>query len=378
MLRAVGIVSEYNPFHNGHLYQLRQAQALSGADVVVALMSGNWLQRGEPAIFDKWQRAQIALANGVDVVIELPFYSAVQPSHLFAAGAVQLIAAMQCEWLSFGAENPTIDYQQLIDHQPHHDSRFKQFDRPYASIFQDYLFDQTGIRLNQPNDILAFGYANANFNLGSPLKLLPIKRMGSGHNDDQLEQSGAISSASAIRNVLVNGGDSSIERFVPSNTYRLARSQKIVSWRDFWPMLRFELVETPIAELHKIYQMTEGIEYRLKRCAMRATSFENFLHLVKTKRYTYTRIQRLCAYVMVHAYTRDMLVEPTYLRLLGFTRKGQAYLSQIKKTLALPMITKITDDIVQQRIKMDFKAGMLYQMVTNVSQDFYQHPIIQN
>ncbi|EHO50924.1 nucleotidyltransferase [Lentilactobacillus kisonensis] len=374
MLRAVGIVSEYNPFHNGHRYQLQQAKLRTGADVTVAIMSGNWLQRGEPAIFDKWQRAAVALKNDIDIVIELPFFSAVQPSHIFAAGAVQIAAGLQCNWLSFGAENPDMDYQKLIDNQPKRDGHFKQFDRPYASIFQDYLFNKTGIRLSEPNDVLAFGYANANFNLGSPLQLVPIKRNSVAHNDNHLS-GGSIASASAIRKALISGvGD--VTQTVPAETLRLTETQPPITWDDFWPMLRFELVETPITELHRIYQMTEGIDYRLKSCAIKATTFKEFLQLVKTKRYTYTRIQRLCTYVMVHAYNDDMLVKPNYLRLLGFTSQGRAYLSQIKKSLSMPLLTKINEDVVDQYIQLDFKAGMLFQMIDQPSQDFYKHPVI--
>lgn len=105
-LQAVGIIAEYNPFHNGHAYQVAQARKMTGADVVVAAMSGNWVQRGEPALMDKWQRAQAAIAGGVDLVVELPTASAVQPAHLFASGGVSLLAAMGCRWLVFGSEHP--------------------------------------------------------------------------------------------------------------------------------------------------------------------------------------------------------------------------------------------------------------------------------
>lgn len=376
MLSAVGIVSEYNPFHNGHLYQLQRAKQITGADIVVAVMSGNWLQRGEPAIYDKWERTRAAINNGVDIVIELPFFSAVQPSHIFSTGAVRLITAMNCRWLAFGAENPNIDYLKLIKNQPERDASFRQFDRPYASIFQDYLKKKTGIQLNQPNDILAFGYSNANFNLGSPLNLVPIQRIGSDHNQDKLSPSGLIASASAIRNAIHSDLVSEVNKFVPRSTFSMIQGQRPITWNDFWPLLRFELVEAPISQLHQIYQMTEGIEYRLKRCAIKADTFKTFLHLVKTKRYTYTRIQRLCTYVLLHATEAQMLNQPNYLRLLGFSKNGQVYLNQIKNKLKLPLITKINEEVVKNWLQMDFGAGMLFQMINNKSQDYYRHPLI--
>ncbi|MFD1126107.1 nucleotidyltransferase [Lentilactobacillus raoultii] len=375
MLKAVGIISEYNPFHNGHAYQLAQAKKKTGADVTIAIMSGNWLQRGEPAIYDKWLRANAALKSGVDVVIELPVYSAVQPSHIFSMGAVKLAAAIKCQWLAFGAETPGIDYQLLIKNQPRKDRSFKRFDRPYASMFQDYLYQKTGIRLNQPNDVLAFGYANANAKLGFPLELIPIKRIGSDHNASQLT-SGEIASASAIRNELYRGRFEAVQRVVPEATQQLISSGTRISWGQFWPLLRFELIEAPINQLQTVYQMTEGIEYRLKQAAIEAETFSKFLHLVKTKRYTYTRIQRLCCYVLLHATTANMLTDPKYIRLLGCTSQGRQYLNQVKADLPLPMISKVNQDVVKDFIELDFKAGMLIEMMTGAHQDFYKHPII--
>lgn len=375
MLKAVGIISEYNPFHNGHLYQMTQAKKKTGADVTVAVMSGNWLQRGEPAMYDKWTRALAALETGVDVVIELPFYAAVQPSHIFSAGAVRLVAAMKCDWLAFGAETPEIDYQKLINNQPKKDDSFKQFNRPYASIFQEYLYNRTGIRIDKPNDILAFGYANANMLIGSPLHLVPIKRVGSAHNDHQLS-SGLISSASAIRDQLRNGNFDIVRKFVPESSWQTFSTAKVIDWEQFWPLLRFELIEAPIDTLHSIYQMTEGIEYRLKQAAIESETFSQFLQFVKTKRYTYTRIQRLCCYVLLHVTSSEMLVNPQYIRLLGCTRRGRRYLNQIKNDLELPMISKVNQEVAKKFVYLDFKAGMLIEMVNGAHQDFYKHPII--
>lgn len=376
MLQAVGIVSEYNPFHNGHLYLLNQAKQVTGADVSIAIMSGNWLQRGEPAAFDKWQRTRAALLSGVDLVVELPVVAAIQPSHIFSAGAVNLAATLGCQWLAFGAETPDMDYQRLISNQPQKDPSFKQFNRPYASIFQDYLFKKTGIRLNQPNDILAFGYANANDEAGSPLKLVPIKRVGSPHDDPEIKADSAFASASAIRRAIANHSLQTVQEVVPEPSMAMIKQQPMLTWDDFWPWLRFELVENPVNQLHSIYQMSEGIEFRLKRAAIKAESFTEFLHLVKTKRYTYTRIQRLCTYVLLHASSHDMRQSVGDVRVLGFNAKGRAYLSQVKHDLTLPLITKVNDQTVTDDIQMDFRSGMLIQMITGVSQDFYRHPII--
>lgn len=374
-MKAVAIVAEYNPFHNGHLYQLTQAKQQTQADVVIALMSGNWMQRGEPAIFDKWQRARAALNHGIDLVVELPFATSVQPANLFAMGAVRLASELNASYLSFGAENPTMDYQTLIDHQP--DAIvFRRFDQTYATLYQQFLNESTGIKLNQPNDILAYSYANANHQLGNPIQLVPIQRLGSQHNDQDLNINRQISSATAIRKTIIKQQLQLLDLTVPKATLELIKDNQPLNWTQFWPLLRYELVETPINELHQIYQMTEGIEYRLKKAAEKATSFDEFVHLVKTKRYTYARIRRLCVYVLTHAYDTEVKKATDYARILGFTATGQRYLNQLKKEIAIPMITKMTDDLSRGMMALDYRAGMLIQLINNQPQDFYQRPIM--
>lgn len=374
-MKAVAIVAEYNPFHNGHLYQLTQAKQQTQADVVIALMSGNWMQRGEPAIFDKWQRARAALNHGIDLVVELPFATAVQPANLFAMGAVRLASELNASYLSFGAENPTMDYQTLIDHQPDA-TVFRRFDQTYATLYQQFLNESTGIKLNQPNDILAYSYANANHQLGNPIQLVPIQRLGSQHNDQDLNINRQISSATAIRKTIIKQQLQLLDLTVPKATLELIKDNQPLNWTQFWPLLRYELVETPINELHQIYQMTEGIEYRLKKAAEKATSFDEFVHLVKTKRYTYARIRRLCVYVLTHAYDTEVKKATDYARILGFTATGQRYLNQLKKEIAIPMITKMTDDLSRGMMALDYRAGMLIQLINNQPQDFYQRPIM--
>lgn len=373
-MKAVAIIAEYNPFHNGHLHQLAVAKQQTGADVAIAIMSGNWVQRGEPAAYDKWQRTQAALKSGIDLVIELPFNYAVQPAHIFANGGVKLAEALNASWLSFGAENPDLDYHQLIKYQPDK-SQFKRFDQTFATQYAQFLAETTGITLDQPNDILFFGYANAKEQLGAKLELVPIQRVVSDHRDNQLN-GGSISSATAIRKAIRDQNPDAVKNQVPEATSELIRETDFVTWDQFWPMLRYELVATPVEELGRIYQMTEGIEYRLKRVANSATSFAEFLHGVKTKRYTYTRIQRLCVYVLIHAYAAEMRRPADYLRILGFSKAGQRYLNQEKKNIEIPLITKVTDDLSKKELALDYRAGMITQLVTGKQQDFYRHPIV--
>lgn len=374
-LQAAGIIAEYNPFHNGHAYQIRRVRDLTGADVVVAAMSGNWVQRGEPALLDKWQRTQAALAGGIDLVVELPTTSALQPAHLFAAGGVQLLAALGCRWLGFGTENPELDYETLMAHLPQDTTTFKRFDQTYASLFQGYLREQTGITLAAANDILGFFYALANRRQGDPLQLLPLERRGSQHNDAQIATGAQYASATAIRTAALAGDWAAVTPVVPSSTLQLLRTSQLTDWSSFWALLRYQLVSSDVTDLHQLYQVTEGVEYRLKKAALPATSFAAFMHDVKTKRYTYTRLQRQAASVLLQTKPTEMLVGPQYLRVLGYNETGRAYLHQIKKHVSLPLVSRADRDWQRGVGALDDRAGAVRTLVTGIDQDYGRIPV---
>lgn len=374
-LRAAGIVAEYNPFHNGHAYQIAQARQKTGADVIVAAMSGNWVQRGEPAIMDKWQRTEAALAGGVDLVVELSGAAALQPAHLFAQGAIAVLATLKCQWLVFGTEHPDMDYDCLMAHLPSDPAIFKRFDQTYASLFQGYLREQTGITLSAANDILGFFYAVANQQQGQPLQLVPLARRGSQHNDTAVMQGTNYASATAIRASSLAGDWATVQPVVPAKTLALLQQKSLISWADFWPLLRYQLISAPVTDMRQRYQITEGVEYRLKRAALEATTFADFMRIVKTKRYTYTRLQRQAAYLLLQALPEEMRSQPQYLRVLGYSKQGQAYLHQIKKHVALPLVSRANRDWQKGVGSLDDRLGALRTLVTGIPQDYGRIPI---
>ena len=152
-MQAVGLITEYNPLHNGHRYHLRQAQQLTNADCVIVVMSGDWLQRGEPAILDKWTRAKLALENGADLVIELPVFFATQPAHLFARGGIELLSALDCTSVVFGAEHPELDFQRLATAIAARQGSFTHYNATFATQFNAALQAATGVTLTAANDI---------------------------------------------------------------------------------------------------------------------------------------------------------------------------------------------------------------------------------
>lgn len=375
-MHAVGLVTEYNPFHNGHRYHLSQARELTHAEVVVAVMSGNFTQRGEPTLLDKWQRAQAALTNGVDLVVELPIFMAVQPAHRFAAGALELLAALGVDDVVFGAEHPKWDFKQLVAAEQNFTaSGFSQYNATFATQFNEQLKDQTGLSLTDPNDILSFGYYKAQINERLQLRLHPIQRRGSQYHDERIE--GKIASASAIRQAVLEHGD--FKQAVPVQTaQQLQKLQQVPSWDAMYPMLRNQLIQAPVEQLAQIYQMAEGLEYRMKDAAQRNLSFAGFMKAVKTKRYTYAHLLRVYLYTILQlteSQVSDHLKRP-YLHVLGFNERGRDYLHSIKKQVELPLLTKIDQNLRDDLLNLDYRAGKLYQTFTPVEQDLKHAPVI--
>lgn len=372
-MKAVGLVVEYNPFHNGHRYHLQQAKQATKADVVIAVMSGNFTQRGEPTILDKWTRAKCALENGVDLVIELPVASAVQPAHRFASGALELLNDLAVSNVVFGAEHPDWDFNTMVlAEQAFDQGAFHQFNNTYATQFNQQLEAVTGHALTDPNDILAFAYHRAKYEGGYSFNLHPIKRIDNHYADHKL--TGKISSAGAIRRAIQESGD--VTKTVPTQTAQaLAMIEEVPSWERLYPLLANHLIQTPTEQLAKTYQVKEGLENRLKEAAQQNRTFDDFLRAAKTKRYTYGRLLRVALYLTLNMTDQDINAYHPYHRVLGFTKTGQEYLHQIKKKLNYPLVTKVNQRMKDQELALDYRVGKLYQFFGADEQDVTRGPI---
>lgn len=375
-LQAVGMVVEYNPFHNGHRYALHQAKLLTKADVSVVVMSGNFTQRGEPAIIDKWARTRAALASGVDLVVELPLFYAVQPAHRFAGGALALLNALQVHQVAFGAEHPEWDFKALVRAEKQfNQADFNHYNATYATQFNYQLKAQTGVELKDPNDILAFAYTKAVVEHSYPITLHPIKRRGSAYHDQVIH--GQIASASAIRKAVENHQE--VATVLPTAmAQELTVLKGVPTWRALYPLLRNQLIQLPVKELGEVYQMAEGLEYRMKEMAQRARHFDEFIRLTKTKRYTYAHLLRMCLYTTMFL-TEDEVsqhAQNPYLHILGFNQRGREYLHQIKKQVPLPMFTKVSQQMKDELCNLDYRAGKLYEFFSPIEQDVKHPPII--
>lgn len=384
-MRVAGVIVEYNPFHNGHLYHLQETRKHTKPDVVIAVMSGNFLQRGEPALLSKWIRTRLALQAGIDLVVELPYAYATQKAEIFAWGAVSILNALGVTHLCFGSEagdirpfHRTMDY--LEKHQIVYRERLKEnlakgvsYPKAASAAFQAVQAEEGGlIDLSQPNNILGYHYVQSARELKSPMQVMTISRKKAGYHEPDIVDA-HIASATAIRKALFERSESweTLSRLVPSYTYEALRTAAendcLNSWESFFPFLKYRLTTDSLEDIKAIYEAEEGLEYRLKESLRSMNQFQDWMRQIKTKRYTWTRLQRLCTHILTHTSKVDMAYaarkeQPKALRLLGMNEIGQAYLGQLKKRLTLPVISNINRTNARW-IDLDIRAASCYNLV---------------
>ena len=380
-MQAVGIVVEYNPFHNGHLHHVTEAKRTTHSEVAIAVMSGQFLQRGEPARVDKWHRTKMALASGVDIVIELPYIFSTAQARLFASGAVQLLEAMNCTHLAFGSEQGTItpflntyeviennrdDYNTIIKEHVQQGKSYPQaLFIAYEQLTQ--LHKNTYIDLAQPNNILGFHYVEAIKEHQCKMQPATIQRIAAGYHD-AIDASSSIASATGIRQALFGGQNlQQVTQFLPkSSVEQLAIWQQthgqFASWERFWPLLKYAILRHTPQQLKAYADVSEGLENSLLKHAAASNTYAEFMNALKSKRYTWTRLQRMITHIFT-GITKEQLHQtktPSYIRILGMTKEGQAYISSIKKSLTLPLISRVgaVNDPV---LSLDLHATQMYQ-----------------
>lgn len=399
-MKATGIVVEYNPFHNGHHLHANAAKETTNADVVIAVMSGNFLQRGEPAIVDKWFRTEMALKNGVDIVFELPYVFATAHAQNFAEGAIKLLDAALCEHYCYGSEDgQTTSFQQALQLiRQNHDSYEqsirqaveqgmsypKALNEAYQSI-QQFRDATTVVDLTKPNNILGFHYMLAAEKIQSKMSAATITRVGAQYHDQEFSNQ-SIGSATAIRQSFFQSSSlDSVQNFMPASVYDLllqAQAEHIpfANWEMLYPYLRFTILREGPENLQKIADIVEGIENLMYRAALQAENFSQFMTLIKSKRYTWTRLQRMLTHILtgVQQTTRDTIQEPSYLRLLGMTENGRNYLNTYKKAFKLPLLTKV-GNANDPSLTLDIHTANMYYQSTGqfqaVNRDYKQSPI---
>ncbi|MED3574368.1 nucleotidyltransferase [Cytobacillus praedii] len=402
-MNAVGVIVEYNPFHNGHAFHIEEARKYANADVVIAVMSGNFLQRGEPAIVSKWKRTEMALEAGVDIVFELPYVFATQQANTFASGAVSILDAAGCYSLCFGSESGSIDsfYKTeafLNQHNDTYQQQVKYFlekgnSYPKATSLAYHTLAPADdlIDLSKPNNILGYQYIKAAHALNASVKIFTVTRKNANYHDPHFA-SETIASATSIRNALFteDGTLESVRQYVPETTYKGLLEYKeqyglFHDWELYWPFLKFRLIHMTPEQLKTIYEVEEGLENRILSSALESENFQQFMEKLKTKRYTWTRLQRTCVHILTNTTKQEMFMtenKATYLRLLGMTTTGREYLNKYKTDFSLPMISKVSA-AKNSQLLLDIKASRIYAMGASgyrqkklLETEFKQPPII--
>lgn len=343
-MKSVGIICEYNPFHNGHLYHLQKVKEMFPNTPIVLILSGNFTQRGIPSFLDKWDKTEIALHYGVDLVIELPFSFATQSADIFAYGAIRLLSLLQVDYLVFGSESNNIEeltkLVPIVSGPKYHELvRFYQKQgNNYPTSLNLALKKLSGTSLNTPNDLLGFSYIKEIVHQQANIIPVTIQRTNDFH-EKKLNQE--ISSATSIRKALKDKID--ISSCVPEITLNYLKKTNY-DMECFFPFLKYKLYSTD--HLDQYQTVDEGIEHRILKQINSTTSWEELIKKVKTKRYTYNKISRLLLHILC-GFTKEKASstkEIQYIRILGFNELGKKYLHEVKKEVSVPIITKYYKD----------------------------------
>lgn len=350
--RVLGIIAEYNPFHNGHMYHLQKAKAQSGAQYCICVMSGNFVQRGNTSIVNKWKKAEMALLNGVDLVIELPTIYGVASAEGFSLGAIKLLNNLKIvDAISFGTETSDFaalnNISSIVNEEPMKyksilNSELKKglsFPKARENALMLYLNDNKRYDniLNTPNNILAIEYLKALKKIKSTIQPIPVKREKVYYNDNVIVDEFA--SATAIRKLLKNEEFSEIRKVVPKSTYQILKKETelgnvVLDLSRYEKEIIYNLRRMTVSEIAELPDVNEGLEHSLKNAANYSNDITNLINIVKTKRYTVTRIQRILICALLGITKRDVgmakKTEP-YIRVLGFNEKGKELISRINK-----------------------------------------------
>lgn len=396
-MKTLGIITEYNPFHNGHKYHIQSALKKTNAQFTICIMSGHFLQRGMPSLMDKWTRAENALKGGVDLVIELPVVYALNSAEHFAEGAVKLLNATGItDFIVFGSEKGTInDFYKISEVYATEPEAFvnalkenlslgMSFPKARRKALDVYLGQSVNID-NKPNNILGIEYIKALYTTKSTIKAETIRRIKSNYSDINL--TGEISSATAIRQSIKKNNElEDIKESVPLTTFNTLQShmKDLVFKNDFENLIFYKIRSMSLKELSEIHDVTEGLENRIKEKALVAESLEELILAIKTKRYTYTRIQRILFKALLNIKKTDVKHDPRYLRILGFNQKGRKLIRMLNDSSNLPVITNLKhyhpqDLIASQMIEKDILATNIYQLAKNKKTgnlDFLNSPVI--
>lgn len=373
-MKIIGIIAEYNPFHNGHIYHIQQIKHKYPNSCIILVLSGNFTQRGDLSLLSKWEKTKIALLHGIDLVIELPFVFAVQGADKFAQGAIQILKAMQVEILIFGSEqNQPGTLKKFAQYEQNHNISFQELMKQgysYPKAFSLKMDELIGEKIETPNDLLGISYIKAIYQEHANMEIDTIQRTNSYHSTKQQK----ICSATAIRHCLKKNID--IKPYLPFDSYKLLTNY--FDWDIVFPYLKYKIISCQ-DHLTNFQSVTPSLATRIQKAILTSDTIEECIQTIKSKNYTYSYIKRMLLYILIDFYKKDNIQNKTisYIRLLGFSEKGKNYLNKRKKEFQIPILSKWNHSI--KELQIELKVTMLYAFFTKkqelIKQEYQQAPI---
>lgn len=368
---AIGIIAEYNPFHNGHMYHLNQIKKKYPNEEIILVLGGNYTQRGEPSLIDKWKKCEIALKAGIDLVVELPFVFATQSADFFSYGAISILEELKVKKLIFGSEANHIEDLITIAKCQIENPEFDQLVKIYSKLGENYptalsksVYDLTGKRVDSPNDLLGISYIKTIMRNNFSILPICIKRTNNYHSKDIKK----ICSATAIRNALKQKKD--IVTTVPE--FVIPYLNNLHFRDDYFSLLKYKIITDE--DLNRYQTVEEGLDKKLKKVIHECSSYEELITKVKTKRYTYNKISRMLLHILVGFSKQEanQMKELEYIRILGFNSKGQRYLNRIKKDIQIELLSKFHNHH-SKMLDLELKTTAIYSLAMDSSLVEYEY-----
>jgi len=361
-MKVIGIVTEYNPFHNGHIYQLEKIREMYPNCIIVIAMSGNYTERGEISIINKWDKASISINHGVDIVLEIPFIFSNQSADTFSYAALKMLNEFSVDTLVFGSESN--DKEMLIKaasvqlDNKEFDSLVKKYmdnGENYPTSLNKAIEELTGISINNSNDLLAVSYIKEILKNNYKIDIVPIKRTTSFLD---IESEDNIVSAFNIRNKLKNNID--VSKYLPKDSL-----EKIELYDEdkLFNLLKYKIVSENNS-LDKYHLISEGIHNRVYNAVLASTSYEELVENIKSRRSTYNKVNRILINILV-GFTKseaNNFRDLEYVRILGMSKNGRNHYSKIKKNVSIHVISKFENFSSAQ---VELRASMVYSMLVS-------------
>ena len=377
-MKVIGIIAEYNPIHLGHIYQINKIKEQFPNSIIIIVTNSCFTERGDVSILNKWDKTKICLDNNIDIVIELPFSYATQSADIFAKGALKLLNLLKINVLAFGSESNNLELLNLIADTQINNPKYNELVKKYLKEGINYptamskaLKDITKETITKPNDLLGISYIKEIKQQKYNITPYTIKRIGEYH---EKEINNNIISASLIRTLLQNKED--ITPYIPKNTINYLN--KNLTLENYFPYLKYKILSTKDLSIYQT--VDEGIENRIQNAIKISNSWEALVKNIKTKRYTYNKINRMLIHILT-SFTKEeaKTLEIDYIRILGFNLNGKNYLNTIKKEIELPIITCYKKNI-SKLLDLEQRITSIYNLPINENltlEEYKRKPIIK-